>query len=277
MKPICFIKPLLAAVLLISCDKSTEPRFDQATGVRSIASLKALCEGASFAIRHDIAIRGRVTGNDRYGEFYKTLVVEDASGGISIAADRSDLWADYPFGCNITVHCNGLTLYDYGGKIVLGTIPGTDYAGGAGRIPENDLPRYLTVNSPDEAPPQPQRLSIPDIDIRHADRYLRLEGIRFTDTGPWCDIDPGTHRPITTEHTIVDAAGNTFPVRVAGTCIYAKEPIPGGTGALCGIIDYFNGKFSLRMTNYEALLPTAATLPTACLSMPGCSDPIPRR
>lgn len=262
MKPTCFIKPLLAALLLASCDKSSEPRFGQTGRISSIVALKALCEGESAEIRHDIAIRGRVTGNDRYGEFYKTLVVEDAGGGISIAVDRNDLWADYPFGCEVTVRCNGLTLRDYGGKIVLGTTPGTDYAGGAGRIPEGDLPRYLTVGPFDGVQTRPRRLSIPDIDLRHTDTYVRLDDVRFTDAGDWCDTDPETLRTIATEHTIEDAAGNTLSVRVAGTCLYAKEPVPSGTGTLCGIVDCFNGKFSLRVVNYEAEFPTAATLPT---------------
>lgn len=48
-----------------------------------------------------------MTGNDLYGEFYKTLVVEDTSGGISIAVDATELYVDYPVGTAVTIHCNG--------------------------------------------------------------------------------------------------------------------------------------------------------------------------
>lgn len=34
--------------------------------------------------------------------------------------------------------------------------------------------------------------------------------------------------------------------------VYAKEPSPQGTGSLYGIIDYFAGKYTLRVTNREA-------------------------
>lgn len=46
--------------------------------------------------------------------------------------------------------------------------------------------------------------------------------------------------------------GRTFTVRTAATCVYAKEPLPQGTGSLYGIIDYFAGKYTLRVTNREA-------------------------
>ena len=59
-----------------------------------------------------------------------------------------------------------------------------------------------------------------------------------------------------------------FTVRTAATCVYAKEPLPQGTGSLYGIIDYFAGKYTLRVTNREAEFSgtaahSAATRPTA--------------
>ena len=80
--------------------------------------------------------------------------------------------------------------------------------------------------------------------------------MRFTDAGTtWCDTDPETGRTVATERTIADARGRTFTVRTAGTCVYAKEPVPQGTGSLYGIIDYFAGKYTLRVTNREAVFP----------------------
>ena len=114
------------------CDRATQPEFTvrPPEPQNSVAYLKSLCDGkSSVAIAQDITIRGFVTANDLYGEFHRTIVVEDASGGISIAAEGSPLADLYPFGIVATVRCNGLTLCDYGGKIQLGTTPGD---GGAG-------------------------------------------------------------------------------------------------------------------------------------------------
>lgn len=198
------------------CDRATQPEFTvrPPEPQNSVAYLKSLCDGkSSVAIAQDITIRGFVTANDLYGEFHRTIVVEDASGGISIAAEGSPLADLYPFGIVATVRCNGLTLCDYGGKIQLGTTPGD---GGK----------------------------------------------------TWCDTDPETGRAVATEREIVDTRGRTFTVRTAATCVYAKEPLPQGTGSLYGIIDYFAGKYTLRVTNREAEFSgtaahSAATRPTA--------------
>lgn len=251
----------LFAVLLAACDKASEPRFGGEGEIHSIAHLKSLCDrNKSTVIRHDISVRGRVTGNDRYGEFYKTLVIEDATGGITVAADHDALADDYPFGSTVTVHCNGLTLYDYGGKIQLGTTPGAE---GIGRIPRGDLTRHLHPEPSGETAPRPTPLTFPQIGLRHADTYVRFDGVRFAEGGNWCDRDLETHRHLATEHRIVDTEGNSFLVRTAGSCIYADEPVPSGTGSLCGVIDYFNGKFSLRVTAYETAFVNAATPPRA--------------
>ena len=92
MKTTACIK-LLALLLLAACDRTSKLSFEGGApgGVHTIADLKARCTANSVAVTEDITLEGVVTGNDFYGEFYKTLVVEDASGGISIAADHPSL------------------------------------------------------------------------------------------------------------------------------------------------------------------------------------------
>lgn len=243
-----------------ACDKATEARFGRDDALSSIAYFKTLCRGASTTLRQDILIRGRVTGNDRFGEFDRQILIEDASGGIAIAIDRAELADLYPIGIEVTVLCNGLTLMDYGGKVVLGTEPDER---GIGRIPGDELLRYLRTAIPDDARPAPARLRFREVGLQHTDTYVQFDDVRFPDGGTWCATDPETHRSLTTEHRITDAAGDEFIVRVAHSCAYAKKPVPEGTGSLCGIIDYFNGKFSLRVTNHETEFVNVGALPTA--------------
>ena len=107
--------------------------------------------------------------------------------------------------------------------------------------------------------------------------YMLASRKRFVQQGNWCDPDPETGRPATTERQIADASGREFTVRTAGTCTYATEPVPQGTGSVYGIIDYFNGKYTLRIANREVDFATVAALPTACPSSGGYSAPKPTR
>ena len=232
--------------------------FDDDTpqGTVTIAALKSRCTGAQAAVTEDITIEGVVTGNDLYGEFYKTLVVEDTSGGISIAVDATELYVDYPVGTAVTIHCNGLFLCDYGGKVMLGTRPTDEYAG-PGRIPQAEAALYLRRKQAETRPLRPRTFTFGEVDMRHTDTYVHFEGVRFVQQGNWCDPDPETGRP--------------------ATCTYATEPVPQGTGSVYGIIDYFNGKYTLRIANREVDFATVAARPTACPSSGGYSAPKPTR
>lgn len=247
---------MILSVPAVACSSATEPKppgDQQPEALITIAELKSLCAGkVSLPVRHDAVIRGAIVANDLYGEFYKTLVIEDASGGISIAADLEPLADEYPWGAILTVRCNGLWLCEYGGKIMLGSEPG-QY--GAGRIPRDELPRYLSVSMPDEEEiPRAAVVSIDQLAMQHVDTRVRIDRVRFEQPGiPWCDVDPVSGRTLTTERTVVDGDGNSLAVRTAATCIYAKEPVPFGTGSLYGVIDYFAGKFSLHVTNREVV------------------------
>lgn len=102
-------------------------------------------------------------------------------------------------------------------------------------------------------PPHSSLRSTPSRPGTSIDTRVRFDDVRFADAGKnWCDTDPETGRAVATEREIVDTRGRTFTVRTAATCVYAKEPLPQGTGSLYGIIDYFAGKYTLRVTNREA-------------------------
>lgn len=138
-----------------------------------------------------------------------------------------------------------------------------------GGIPREELARYIRTEPPGGETPSAQLLTFDAVSARHIDTRVRFDDVRFADAGKtWCDTDPETGRAVATEREIVDTRGRTFTVRTAATCVYAKEPLPQGTGSLYGIIDYFAGKYTLRVTNREAEFSgtaahSAATRPTA--------------
>lgn len=164
------VSVVLALTALAGCDKASGLEFDDDTpqGTVTIAALKSRCTGAQAAVTEDITIEGVVTGNDLYGEFYKTLVVEDTSGGISIAVDATELYVDYPVGTAVTIHCNGLFLCDYGGKVMLGTRPTDEYAG-PGRIPQAEAALYLRRKQAETRPLRPRTFTFGEVDMRHTD------------------------------------------------------------------------------------------------------------
>lgn len=125
--------------------------------------------------------------------------------------------------------------------------------------------------------PRPAVCTFDAIGPRQTDTYVCFEGVRFTEAGPWCDTDPETSEPQTSERTLTDAQGRTFRVRTLGTCAYATEPVPQGTGSVYGIIDYFNGKYTLRVSERRVEFANAAGLPRAYPSTGKYSAPKPTK
>lgn len=251
----------LLLLLVASCNKTSKLEYGEPpqSEIRSITALKSLCTATSVVITEDISIRGHVTGNDHYGEFPRTLVVADATGGICVAIDHTDIGALFPFGYQVTINCNGLTLARYGGKILLGAAPDGQY--GVTRIPNYEVDRYIRRTG-QMLIPSATLLTFDQLTPAHIDTFVRFDHVHFASSGTWCDPDPEGGW-LVTERLIADPAGRTLPVRTQGSCTYATEPVPIGTGSIYGIIDYFNGKYTLRVTNRRILFATSATPPRA--------------
>lgn len=243
---------VLALIVLFftSCDRSSKMAYDDETTTQSIAWLKAQCSNSTTTIHTTFSCKGTVTANDAYGELFRRIVVEDATAALTIVIERSDLYRDYPIGTTLRFDCNGLTLCDYGGKIELGV--GIGEEGYTEGLDQADELRHLH-REPATVHPTPQPMRFEEINSTHIDCLVRFDEVRFLETGFWCDRDPETGRPITTERTLIDPTGAQFSVRTLGMAHYADEPLPEGKGSLCGIVDYFGGRFTLRVVNRSIL------------------------
>ncbi len=64
----------------------------------------------------DIIIKGRVVSDDRSGNLYKTLIIQDTQypeQGLRISVDASNISGLYPMGQVISIRCNGLAVGKY--------------------------------------------------------------------------------------------------------------------------------------------------------------------
>lgn len=86
----------------------------------TIAELKALYDGTPYHIENDIIIGGQVISSDASGNIYRSLFIQDGTGGIELKIGNSALYNDYQLGQWVFVKCQGLTLGNYGGMLQIG-------------------------------------------------------------------------------------------------------------------------------------------------------------
>lgn len=262
MKPIARLTIDIAAAATVvlacctaACSKSAPDYDDTPRGTVSIAHLKTLCTAESVVITGDIAIEGYVAANDLYGEYSRTIVLCDGSGGIEVAVDSRRTAETFPVAARVTVHCTSLALGDYGGRVMLGAPPSGRYT--VDRIAENDFARYFRIDTSAPQAVEPVRVSIADISPSLVGSLVQIDDVTFgTGAGlAWCDTDPVSGNHVDTARTITDRSGRTLAVRTIAECEYRSEKIPAGYGTLRGIVEYFNGEYSLRITNHQILFP----------------------
>ena len=130
MKKIISILALVA--LLASCSsmkeefqpvfisKYEEPAAVKAASLQPNITISELCAlyktGSPWVIDQDLIIAGKVTTTDQPGNFYKSLYIQDETGGIELKLGKNGLYNFYQEGQTLYVRLFGLTLGMYGYK-----------------------------------------------------------------------------------------------------------------------------------------------------------------
>ena len=247
---------LLLLVLCGACNRTDTLTYETAfspSGRISIAYLRSLCTDRRVAITTPLIIEGRITANDHYGEWNRSLVVADPSGGIEVLLDAPGLYRRYAVGTPVRIFCEGLCLGEYGGMIRLGT---ADAAGeGAAALPEEAFDRHIRRLADEDAEPVlPREMTLAACTPDLAGSFVRLHGVSFVPEEQglkWCDTHPETALPTATTRHLCDEAGNRLAVYTLGSCLYGSETLPEGSGTVCGILNRFNGRLELRVTNRD--------------------------
>ena len=236
----CF---LLAALLFAAgCTSGSGPKYRE--GDVTIAYLRSMYGRQAVTVEGDVYITGRVVSTDHHGNFYKTLVVEDATGGIVVRIDLENYHRTYFYGTQLRIACNSLVLSSYGGTLQLGAYSYDEGTADLGHIPEDRLSAIITIGEDEDELPAPTPITIPELAPGHISRMVIIRDVQFVDGGAglkWCEQDADTDR------MIVDRNGNRMAVRTSRYANFAGRVLPAGSGAIVGVVSYFNGAYQLTV------------------------------
>jgi hypothetical protein len=221
----------------------TEP-LSELTANTTIAELKAMHRmGVALNISDDIIISGQVVSDDAQGNFYKQLIIEDGTGGISVELNQTELNSIYQRNRVVFVKCKGLTLGNNNGFIQLGL--GIDSGGFIGRIPEPLVSQYIERGAI-EAPVVPNEVLISNIDIDHVGTLLKLSEVEFSrdDHGqPYAEeansLGSGTN------HILEDCIGGSMILRTSLFADFMNELTPSLNGDVVGVLTVYGNDFQL--------------------------------
>lgn len=187
----------------------------------------------------DIYIEGIVVADDKSGNYFKTITIQDETGGVAINIDKTNFYVEYPIGRRVFVKLNGLFLENVNGNYGLWL---QSLEGATIRIPNNLVPSYF-VKGECNVPVEPTTININNLNNFNINTLVRIEGIEFVEGLDSVKFADAVNK-LTVNRTVVDCQGNQVTVRTSGFADIASEFVPSGNGAIVGIYSTFvSGNF----------------------------------
>ncbi len=218
----------------------------------TIAELKSRhVEGQYEEITDDVTFSALVISDDAAGNFYKQLVMQDATAGIEMRIEITDLHNTYPVGRKVYVRAKGLWLGDYNGLTQLGAGVGLNDQGDPEliRIPESLAAKFIVTATYGNTV-TPKVLSIDQFTANDISTLIQLDGVQFINADAGVTYaDPVLQLSVNRE--IEDCSRRRVIVRNSGFASFAGDLTPTGGGSIIGILGIYNGDYQLVIRDLE--------------------------
>lgn len=245
-------------------------------------------------ITEDLQVKGRVTGNDISGNFYKKITIQDETavkdaGALTISIDESGIWSYLPLGAEIVVDLKGLWIGGYGKQPMIGT-PYTNNKGATsvGRMSKHLWAKHFKLKN-NVKRLDPMVIGKDDIDElnklengvpKHAGKLIRLQNVTFRNADGVSTFKSGTESNLTgyfiqclNEFYKSGTDDKKQPVQIFTSGDYAKfssmilpfdmdttKPI---ACDLIGIAGYYSGLWQISIIEIEGIIvPSTGAAPS---------------
>jgi hypothetical protein len=241
-------------LLTIVCGISCYKQFDEPpayTGVQlstntSIQQLRSMhITGGFEKIFDELVIEGIVIANDSSDNFYRSIVLQDSTGGITLKLDASGLYALYPVGMKLYVRLKGLWLGDYARMIQLGAA--VDRADPAYpelvSIPQPLFDRYLLKGSLGNLI-RPVVTSIDQLNDSLQSCLVSISNVELLPSDTGKSYADAVNR-LSVNHSLRACTGGNIYLRTSGFAGFAAQKTPRGNGTVTAIYTVFRNEKQL--------------------------------
>lgn len=209
---------------------------------KTIAQLIAMVPSAGVRkISEHVVVAGIVTANDKSGNLYQQITIDDGTGGMAVLIDAYNLYAHFPVGRKIYVRCKGLSLGSYYRLPQLGFISGTAPV----RVSGIPYPLFDSFIVKADTGHEVLVLNVQAADARAykkelLNRLVRIEGLQVANT--FADSIfalPAAISSATSVH-LVDCDSNSIILRTSGFSTFAHMRTPKGNGTITALYTTYN-------------------------------------
>jgi hypothetical protein len=249
---------LCGSVLLHSCVKmnydnppdttQVDPKLTETGSLSDLSNMGLGLLAGTARVLGDTTVSGIVVGDDRSGNIYKKLFIQDATGGIELVLDKTYLYTDYPVGRKVYVKLKGLYLMNYKGTPEVVFSMNAD--GTTNGIPSSLLGAFIVkANYPNTiTPPELTMFDIVSNPAKYVNTLVTLTQMQFASGS---NNVPFSAPYSSTNRTLVNC-GNTSTITMYNSnyANFQSAITPNGNGKITGLITLYNStpQFTLRDT-----------------------------
>jgi hypothetical protein len=201
-----------------------------------------------FRFNSDINLECLVTADETSGNIYKTVYVEDATGGLQIKLINSGgLYA----GDKIRINLNNIALDNYGNTVQLDSI---DIYNHVAKISSGNIvtPIKLTMAQ--------AKATTTGSFLKYQNRLITLDTVEFYGANKNVVYADAIGK-YSLDRFISNVAGSTIDVRTSGYSKFAGYLTPCGVGSITAILTEYNGTAQLIIRDVKEVKMTNANCP----------------
>lgn len=242
-----------------------EPTYEGTPNI-TIAEIRAMGAGMTqndtIRFADNLVLKAVVSANDKSGNIFKKIYLQDATGNIEMEVDQSNIYTDYPVGQELFLDLKGLSLSVYGGELQLGHPDAYNF-----RCPYV----VFTAQAHKNGYPDVKKINLKEVsrisELSNADAFalVKFKNVRFKNGGKNNFAPKGEN--YTTEY-LLDSKGDSIAVRTSNYAEFAAETLPAGYGNVTAILGRYNDSWQLTIRTLDDLefehggggvIPPAAT------------------
>jgi len=218
---------------------------------KSVQDIATLANSSAQQYTNSDFIEAYVTSSDEGGNFYKSIsfVSVDGAKGFTMPVDSYNLYTEFEPGRKVTI--NMKDRYFHFDSQISSLEIGSLYEGSVGRISGVEY-KDAILRSCDKVDEETlvQHITLSDINDTYLHKLVEFDEVQFANASlghTYHDEALSYVGATATNHSVIDAFGNSITVRNSAFATFATEEIPSENGKIRGVLTKYNGTFQLML------------------------------
>jgi hypothetical protein len=205
------------------------------------------------SIRKSMALEATIVANDEHDNLYKSICIQDTSGGIIISLDGSSLYQTYAVGTTIRIRLQNLFLTDY--RRMLQVVASVDTSSGqlvTAGIPVSLFSKYIKVVK-ENTNIIPMAVSFKNLGDSLQGRLIKISNVEFSAADTNFTFADKKNK-IGASRSLKFCTGGTIYLRTSGYADFAGISIPKNNGDIVGVYSVYNYEKQLLLRDTSDIL-----------------------